>query len=197
MGVCELKAKRTRQCYRIALLVSPVGQSSKTSRVRFTVISHTPCVLAFITHILCMNGIEMAVVWLILYILWVTHVKFVICFIALMNRGETCHLKTRDLVTVWRTMLLLYCYHFDYMPQHYDVTQFEYVLWRQTVHEWVMNIHYQTWIAQGRFTNIILTPSKQWGVSDNVIDCLCRCKCHVTMSAKNITNSIKWIVKNM
>ena len=28
--------------------------------------------------------------------------------------------------------------------------------------EWVMNNHYQTWIAQGRFTNIIRTPSKQW-----------------------------------
>ena len=42
-----------------------------------------------------------------------------------------------------------------------------YVLWRNTVHAWVMNIHYQTWIAQGRFTKIILTPSKQWGVCDN------------------------------
>ena len=35
------------------------------------------------------------------------------------------------------------------MQQHYDVTQFEYVLWRHTMHEWVMNIHYKTWIAQG------------------------------------------------
>ena len=51
---------------------------------------------------------------------------------------------------------------------HYDVTQFEYVLWRHTMHEWVMNIHYQTWIAQGRFTNIVLTPSKQWGVCDKL-----------------------------
>ena len=32
-----------------------------------------------------------------------------------------------------------------------------------------MNIHYKTWIAQGRFTNMILTPSKQWGVCDNEI----------------------------
>ena len=29
-----------------------------------------------------------------------------------------------------------------------------------------MNLHYKTWIAQGRFTNIILTPSKQWDVCD-------------------------------
>ena len=49
---------------------------------------------------------------------------------------------------------------------HYDVTQFEYVSWRHRMHEWVMNIHYQTWIAQGRFTNMILIPSKQWGVCD-------------------------------
>ena len=34
------------------------------------------------------------------------------------------------------------------------------------MHEWFMNIHYKTWIAQGWFTNIILTPSKQWGVCD-------------------------------
>ena len=84
-----------------------------------------------------------------------------------MNLGETCHLKRYDLVMVWRTMLLLCCYHCDCMQQHYDVTQFEYVLWRHTMHEWVMNIHYKTWIAQGRFTNMIRTPSKQWGVCDN------------------------------
>ena len=52
------------------------------------------------------------------------------------------------------------------MQQHYDVMQFEYVLWRYTMHEWVMNIHYKTWITQERFTNVILTPSKQWGVCD-------------------------------
>ena len=53
--------------------------------------------------------------------------------------------------------------------QHYDVTRFRYVLWRRTMHEWVMNIHYQTWIAQGRFINMIRTPSKQWGVCDKYI----------------------------
>ena len=51
---------------------------------------------------------------------------------------------------------------------YYDVTWFEYALWCRTMHEWVMNIHYQTWIAQGRFINIILMGgSKQWGVCDN------------------------------
>ena len=64
--------------------------------------------------------------------------------------------------------LLLYYYHCDCMQRHYDVTQFEYVLWRHTMHEWVMNNHYKIWIAQGRFTNIILTPSKQWAVCDKL-----------------------------
>ena len=48
----------------------------------------------------------------------------------------------------------------------YDVMWFEYVLWSHTMLEWVMNIHYQTWIAQGHFTNIIHTPWKQWGMCD-------------------------------
>ena len=89
-----------------------------------------------------------------------------ICFIALMNLGETCHLKRRDFVTVWRTMLLLCFYRCDCLQQHYDVTQFECVLWRHTMHEYVMNIQYQTWIAQGWFINISLTPSKKWGMCD-------------------------------
>ena len=89
-----------------------------------------------------------------------------ICSIALLILGETCHLKGRDMVTVWRTVLLLSGYYCDSTHQHYHVTQFEYVLWCNTMHEWVMDIHYETWIAQGRFTNMILTPSKQWGVCD-------------------------------
>ena len=44
----------------------------------------------------------------------------------------------------------------------------EYVLWRHTMHEWVMNIHYQN-KNQGWFINIIRTPSKQWGMCDNVL----------------------------
>ena len=95
--------------------------------------------------------------------------KFAICSIALLSLGETCHLKGRNMVTVWRMVLLLSCYDCDSTHQHYDVTRFEYVLWRGTMHEWVMNIHYQTWIAQGRFINIIRTPSKQWGVCDKYI----------------------------
>ena len=161
-----MTVKRMRLCYWIARPAKPGVHSSNTSRVRSTVISHTPMLLAFITHILCINGIEMTFVWLIWYTLLYIFFTFSICFIALMNLGETCHLKRRDLVTVWRTKLLLCCYHYVCMQQHYGVTQFEYVLWRHTMHGWVMNIHYKTWIAQARFTNITLAPSKQWGVCD-------------------------------
>ena len=49
-------------CYWIALLASPVVQSSNTvSCVSLSFRTH-PCVLAFITYILCTNGIEMAFV---------------------------------------------------------------------------------------------------------------------------------------
>ena len=69
--------------------------------------------------------------------------KFVICSIALLNLGETCHLKGRGMVTVWCMVLLLCCYDCESTQQHYDITLLEYVLWRHTMHEWVMNIHYQ------------------------------------------------------
>ena len=137
--------------------------SNNTSRVRFTVISHTPMRSRFYpTYIMYKrNWDDFCLVNLIYFALHIFS-KFAICFIALMNLDETCHLKRRHYVTVWRTMLLLCCYHCDCIQQNYDVTQFEYVLWRHTMHEWFMNIHYKTWFAPGRFTNMILTPSKQW-----------------------------------
>ena len=52
MGVCEMTVKRTRLCYWIARPAKPGVQSSNTSRVRFTVISHTPMRSRFYhTHI--------------------------------------------------------------------------------------------------------------------------------------------------
>ena len=36
--------------------------------------------------------------------------KFAICFIVLLNLGETCHLKGCDIVMVWSTLLLLRWY---------------------------------------------------------------------------------------
>ena len=132
-----------------------------------------PCLLAFTIYIVCTKGIEMALVK------WIQHkkvtcsyifFKFIICSIALLSLGETCHLKGRDMVTVWRTVLLLSCYDYDSSHQHYDVTRIEYVLWRRTMHEWVMNIHYQTWIP----LNMIRTPLKQWGMCDNLSILTCK-----------------------
>ena len=154
MGVCEMTVKRTRLCYWIARPAKPGVQSSNTSRVRFTVISHTPMRSrfyhtyhhTFITHIMYKRY-------------WDDFCLFNLIYFALHNfqirnllhcvdeSCETCHLKRRDLVTVWWTKLLLCCCHCDCMQQHYDVTQFEYVLWRRTMHEWVMYIHDKTRIA--------------------------------------------------
>ena len=166
MGVCKMTVKRARLCYWIARPAKPGVQSSNTSRVHFTVIY--PCVLAFITHISCINGIEMTLVWLIWYTLRNIFFKFAICFIALMNLGETCHLKRR--ATWKRCGGRCCCYVVTIvnacssimtsrsLNTHCDITQCMNGLWIFIT---------KTWIAQGRFTNIILTPWKQWGVCDN------------------------------
>ena len=170
-GVCEMTVKRTRLCYWIARLAKPGVQSSNTSRVRFTVISHTPVRSRFY-HI---YSIQTELRWLLAnefntkqltcsYIFF----KFAICSIALLSLGETCHLKGLDMVMVWRSLLLLSCYDCDSTRHHYDVMRFKYVLWRRTMHERVMNIYHQIWIAQGWFIIMIRTPSKQWGVCDNL-----------------------------
>ena len=72
------------------------------------------------------------------------------------------HAIYRD-ATWWRCGVR-YCCYADTIVQHYDVKRFEYVLWLNTIHRWVMNLHYQTWI--GRFINISRSPSKQMGVCD-------------------------------
>ena len=111
----------------------------------------------------------MIFVWSIQYTLRYIFFKLAIYFIALMHLGESCQFKRRDLGTMWRTMLLLCFNHCYCMQQHYDVTQFEYVLWRHTIHEWVVNIHYKTWIAQGRFANTIITPRNNGACVINLI----------------------------
>ena len=141
-----MTVKRTRLCYWIARPAKPGVQSSNTSRVRFTVISHTPVRSRFYhIHIVykrnwdgsCLINLTQKVIRCYIFF------KFAICSIALLSLGETCHLKGRNMATVWWTVLLLSCYDYDSMYQHYDVTRFEYVLWRRIMHEWVMNIHYQ------------------------------------------------------
>ena len=160
-----MTVKCTTLCYWIARPAKPGVQSSNTSWVRFTVISHTP-VRSRIYHIHILYKQNWNGSWLMNLTQKVTRpyifFKFAICYIALLSLGKTCHLKGRDMVTVWRTVLLLSCYNCDSTRQHYDVTRFEYILWHRSMHECVMNIHYQTW-----FINMICTPSKQWGVCDN------------------------------
>ena len=130
--VTGLHDRRSRECNPVTS-VECVSLSFRTP----------PCVLAFITYILWTDGIAMALVY------WIWHnkvayfSKFAICSIALLNFGETCYLKGRGMVTVWCTVLLLCCYDCESTQQHYDITLFEKVLWRHTMHEWVMNIHYQ------------------------------------------------------
>ena len=130
-----------------------------------------PCLLAFITHIMYKRNWDgFCQVNLIYFPLHIFPIRNLLhC-----NDESWWNMPFKEIstVSVLRTMLLLCCYHCDCMQQHYDVTQFEYVLWRHTMHEWVMNSHYKTWIAQGRFTNMILTPSKQWGVCDKWRSCL-------------------------
>ena len=52
-----------------------------------------PCVLAFIMHILCTEGIVMALVCWMLYTFSDIFFQFAISFIALINIVETCHFK--------------------------------------------------------------------------------------------------------
>ena len=164
-----MTVKCMRVCYWVAWPAKPEVQSSNTSRVHFTVFLHTPLRSRF-NHIHIMFKQNRDGSCLMNLIQKVTHsymfFKFTICSIALLSHGEKCQLKEHYMVTVWWTVLLLTCYNCDSTHQHCDIMRFEYVLWRLTIHEWVMNIHYQTWITQGGFINIIGTTSKQWGVCD-------------------------------
>ena len=138
-----MTVKRTRLCYWIARPAKPGVQSSNISRVCFTVISHAPVRSGFYhIHILDRRNCDGSCL-LNLTQQSCIFFKFAICSIALLNLGETCRLKGRGMVTVWCTVLLLCCYDCESTQQHYDTTLFEYILWRHTMHGWVMNIHYQ------------------------------------------------------
>ena len=127
-----------------------------------------PCVLAFIIHLLYINGSEMTFVWLIWCILLYVFFNFAICFIVLMNLGETCHLQRRDLVT-WRTMLLVYCYYCNCMQQHYDVSQFNMYcdVTQWTNGFWVFITNLESPKGHSHSPH----PSKQWAVCDNNARC--------------------------
>ena len=146
MGVCEMTVKRTKLCYWIARPANPGVQSGNTCRVRFTVISHTPMRSRFYhTHIMYQRNWDGSCLVNLTY--------FPLCFFQI---GNLLHCVDE----FWWNMPFKETGHGDGVADdavamllllwlHYDVTQFEYVLWRHTMHEWVMNIHNQTWIAQG------------------------------------------------
>ena len=158
-----MTVKRTRLCYWIARLAKPGVQSSNASRVRFTIISHTPGRShVYHMHIVSKPNWDGAC---LMHLTQKSYLffTFAACSIALLTLGETCPLKGRDMVTVWRTLSLLRWCDCSALWRH--------VVWTRIVvshnHEWVLIIHYQTWIAHGRFIAITCTPSKQWGVCDN------------------------------
>ena len=97
--VCAKWQWNARDCYWIARLAKPVVQSINNSRVRFTVISHTPVRSRFYhTHVLySRNWDGSCLVW---YNFSHIFFKFAIWSIALINLGETCLLKRLDVVTV-------------------------------------------------------------------------------------------------
>ena len=147
--------------------------SSNISRVCFTVISHTPVRSGFYhIHIVdrrncygscLLNLTQQSCIFF----------KFAICSIALLNLGETCHLRD---AAWWRCGTRCCCYAATIVKArsnimtsrclntYCDVTQCMNGLWIFIT---------KTWIAQGRFINIIRTPSKQWGMCDNSEDSLC------------------------
>ena len=163
-----MTVKCTRLCYWIARPAKPGVQSSNISRVCFTVISHTPVHSGFYhIHIVDRRNCDGSCL-LNLTQQSCIFFKFAICSIALLNLGETCHLKGRGMVTVWCTVLLLCCYDCESsnimtsrcLNTYCDVTQCMNGLWIFIT---------KTWIAQGQFINIIRTPSKQWGMCDNTL----------------------------
>ena len=149
---CEITVKRTRLCYWIARPGKPGVQSSNISRVRFTVISHTPGRSRFYhIHIVSKRNWDGAC------LMNLTHQScffFNLLFVPLRCWILVKHVVLSD-ATWWRCCVRYSCYA-NAIVQHYDVTRFEHVMWRTTMHEWVMDIHYQTWI-----TSKSRTPSKQ------------------------------------
>ena len=102
-GSIEMTVKCTRVCYWIARPSNPGKQSNNTSRVRFTVISHTSGRSRFHRiHIVSKRNWDGA--WLInLTQQSYLFLKFAVCSIALLN----LNLKGRGMVALRRTLSLL------------------------------------------------------------------------------------------
>ena len=162
-----MTVKCTSLCYWIAWLAKPGVQSRNTNRVRFTVISHTPmCSCFYHTHIMYkLNWDDLCLFHLIYFALHIFHIwNLLLCIDESWWNMPFKETRLGDGVADDAVAMLLPLWlHAAALWR----TQFEYILWGHTMHEWFINIHYKTWIPQGRFTNMILTPSKQWSVCDN------------------------------
>ena len=118
---------------------------------------HThPGVFAFIPHTLCINR-KSDCFWLSVYTFCYIFSTSLRCRI--MQFKQTRHAGG----VVGSAVAMPLC--------HYNVTRCGYIFWCHTIHGRVMNIHYQNWIVQGSFTNIIRIPLKQWCVCGKSVSC--------------------------
>ena len=164
-----MTVKRTRLCYWIARPAKPGVQSSNTSRVRFTVISHTPVRSRFY-HIHTMYKRNWDSSWL-------------------MNLTQ----KSYSGLHIFQIRNLFHCIAESWWNMPFKGTrhgngvadgavakllrlwQHASALWRHAVWIRIVTSH-NAWMGyeyslpnmnrQGRFINMIRTPSKQWGVCD-------------------------------
>ena len=159
-----MTVKRTRLCYWIERPAKPGVQSSNSSRVRFTVISHTPTRSRFYhTHIMYKRSWDDLCLVDLIYTLLYIFFKFAICFIVFMNLCEAYHLKRR--ATWWWCGGRCCCYVVAIVAVCSSIMTSRRL---NTYCDDIQYMNYKTWNPQGRFTNIILTPSKQLGVCDKI-----------------------------
>ena len=147
-------------------------QSSNNSRVRFNVISHTP-VRSRLYHIhivykrnwdgsYLMNLTQKSYSWFHIFQIrnlfhCVAESRWNMPFKGSRHGNGVVDGAVAKLLRLWQ--------HASALWRH--AVRIRIVM--STMHEWVMNIHYHTWIAQGRFINMIRTPSKQWGACGNLL----------------------------
>ena len=124
MGVWKMIVKRTRLCNWIAQ-PAKLGVQSSYSTVRFTVIFHTRAFSLSHTHIVYKGNWSGELIILLNTIFQIRNLLHCV-----ENLGVTCHLKRPNMVTMRLTARLLRCYDCTCTQKNYDVTLFEYLLWR-------------------------------------------------------------------
>ena len=161
-----MTVKPARLCYWIARPAKPGVQSSNTSRVRFTVISHTPMRSRFYhTHMMYNRNWDDLCLFNLIY--------FALHIFQIRNLPHCVHKswwnmpfkETRlgDGVVDNAVAMLL--------PLWLHAALWRHAVWIRIVrsHNSWMGYEYslQNMNRPRRFTNIIITPSKQWSVCEN------------------------------